>query len=69
MFIWDHIILLAREGRISQLKNSMIAEDLNQNYHLLSVTYDTAKHKWTALNYYLREIKDNEEDYHKGKTN
>jgi lipopolysaccharide export system permease protein len=26
-----------------------------------SVLYDTVKHKWSALNYYIREIKDNEE--------
>jgi lipopolysaccharide export system permease protein len=32
-----------------------------------SVTYDTAKHKWTALNYYIREIKGNEEIITKGK--
>jgi len=26
-----------------------------------SVLFDTALHKWTAINYYIREIKDNEE--------
>jgi lipopolysaccharide export system permease protein len=32
-----------------------------------SVTYDTTKQKWTALNYYLRQIKGNEEVITKGK--
>jgi lipopolysaccharide export system permease protein len=32
-----------------------------------SVIYDTVKHKWTALNYYIREIKGNEEIITKGK--
>jgi lipopolysaccharide export system permease protein len=32
-----------------------------------SVTYDTAIHKWTATNYFLREIKGNEEFLTKGK--
>jgi lipopolysaccharide export system permease protein len=33
-----------------------------------SVAYDTAKHKWKAINYYLREIKNNDEIITKGKT-
>jgi len=33
-----------------------------------SVTYDTAKNKWKATNYYLREIKGNEEIITRGKT-
>ena len=33
-----------------------------------SVTYDTAKNKWKAMNYYLREIKGNEEIISRGKT-
>jgi lipopolysaccharide export system permease protein len=32
-----------------------------------SVTYDTTKQKWTAMNYYLRQIKGNEEIITKGK--
>ena len=32
-----------------------------------SVVYDTTKHKWTALNYYIRTIKNNEEIITKGK--
>jgi lipopolysaccharide export system permease protein len=31
-----------------------------------SVTYDTVAHKWTAINYYIREIKGNEEIITKG---
>jgi lipopolysaccharide export system permease protein len=33
-----------------------------------SVAYDTAKNKWKAMNYYLREIKGNEEVITRGKT-
>jgi lipopolysaccharide export system permease protein len=33
-----------------------------------SVTFDTAKNKWKAINYYLREINGNEEIITKGKT-
>jgi lipopolysaccharide export system permease protein len=33
-----------------------------------TVTYDTAKNKWKAVNYYLRELKDHEEVITKGKT-
>jgi lipopolysaccharide export system permease protein len=33
-----------------------------------SVTYDTAKNKWKAMNYYLREIKGNEEIITRGKS-
>jgi lipopolysaccharide export system permease protein len=32
-----------------------------------SVSYDTLKHKWTAINYYIREMKGNEEIITKGK--
>ena len=32
-----------------------------------SVKYDTALHKWSALNYFIREIKGNKEDITKGK--
>ena len=34
-----------------------------------SVTYDTAKNKWKATNYYLREINGNEEIYNQGQDN
>jgi len=37
--------------------NGKLVSKLSSN----SVIYDTTKHKWTALNYYLREFKDNEE--------
>ncbi len=33
-----------------------------------SVVYDTAKNKWKAINYYLREIKNNEEIITRGKS-
>jgi lipopolysaccharide export system permease protein len=32
-----------------------------------TVTYDTTKHKWTAFNYYIREVKGNEEIITRGK--
>lgn len=32
-----------------------------------TVTYDTTKHKWTALNYYIRQVKGNEEIITRGK--
>jgi lipopolysaccharide export system permease protein len=32
-----------------------------------SVSYDTTKHKWSAMNYYIREIRNNEEIITKGK--
>ena len=32
-----------------------------------TVIYDTATHKWTAVNYYLRQIRDNEEIITRGK--
>ncbi len=32
-----------------------------------AVTYDTTKHKWSAINYYIRQIKGNEEIITKGK--
>jgi lipopolysaccharide export system permease protein len=32
-----------------------------------SVSYDTTKHKWSAMNYYIREIKNDEEIITKGK--
>jgi len=32
-----------------------------------SVSYDTTKHKWSAMNYYIREIKNDEETITKGK--
>jgi lipopolysaccharide export system permease protein len=31
-----------------------------------SVIYDTAKHKWTALNYYIRKINGNSEEFTRG---
>jgi lipopolysaccharide export system permease protein len=33
-----------------------------------SVVYDTASHKWTAMNYYIREIEGNEEKITRGST-
>jgi lipopolysaccharide export system permease protein len=58
---------------ISQRGQNFTIEKFNDSGRLESkltattVTYDTAKHKWTAMNYYIREIKDNEEILQKGK--
>jgi len=40
---------------------------LESKMSAMSVSYDTTKHKWTALNYYIREIKGNNEIITKGK--
>ncbi|MCE5344705.1 MAG: LptF/LptG family permease [Bacteroidales bacterium] len=58
---------------ISQSGRNFTIEKFDDNGRLESklssntVTYDTAKQKWTALNYYLRVIKDNEEIITRGK--
>jgi lipopolysaccharide export system permease protein len=40
---------------------------LESKFSATSVVYDTTKQKWTALNYYIREIKDNNEIITRGK--
>lgn len=58
---------------ISQRGQNFTIEKFNDSGKLESklssntVNYDTAKQKWTASNYYLRVIKDNEEIITKGK--
>jgi lipopolysaccharide export system permease protein len=41
--------------------------ELLSKFSASSVVYDTSIHKWTALNYYIREIKENQEIITKGK--
>jgi lipopolysaccharide export system permease protein len=58
---------------ISQRGQNFTIEKFNDSGRLISklsstsVVYDTTIQKWTALNYYLREIKDKEEIITKGK--
>ena len=58
---------------LSQRGQNFTIEKINDSGRLVSklsassVIYDTTTHKWTAMNYYLREIKDNEEIITRGK--
>ena len=58
---------------ISQRGQNFTIERFNDSGRLVSklssptVSYDTVIHKWTALNYYLREINGNEETITRGK--
>jgi lipopolysaccharide export system permease protein len=66
-------VYLGTFNPISQRGQNFTIEKFNDSGRLISklsstsVVYDTAIHKWTALNYYLREIKDKEEIITKGK--
>jgi lipopolysaccharide export system permease protein len=66
-------VYLGTFNPISQRGQNFTIEKFNDSGKLISklsstsVVYDTAIHKWTALNYYLREIKDKEEIITKGK--
>jgi lipopolysaccharide export system permease protein len=59
---------------ISQRGQNFTIEKFNDSGRLesklssASVVFDTAKNKWKAINYYLREIKNNEEIITRGKT-
>ena len=59
---------------ISQRGQNFTIEKFNDSGRLesklssSSVVYDTAKHKWKAINYYLRKIKNNDEIITKGKS-
>ncbi len=59
---------------VSQRGQNFTIEKFNDSSRLesklssSSVTYDTVKNKWKAINYYLREIKGNEEIITKGKS-
>ncbi len=59
---------------ISQRGQNFTIEKFNDSGRLesklsaSSVTYDTTKNKWKAMNYYLREIKGNEEILTRGKS-
>jgi len=59
---------------ISQRGQNFTIEKFNDSGRLesklssSSVTYDTSKNKWKAMNYYLRKINGNEENITRGKT-
>jgi len=60
-------VYLGTFNPISQRGQNFTIEQFNDSNRLVSklsatsVVFDTAKNKWTALNYYIRTIKDNEE--------
>jgi lipopolysaccharide export system permease protein len=57
---------LAQRGQnftIEEIDSGRLISKLSAN----TVTYDTTKHKWTAFNYYIREVKGNEEIITRGK--
>ncbi len=58
---------LSQRGQTFTLEKFTDSGRLESKLSASSVTYDSAKHKWTALNYYLRQIKDKEEIITKGK--
>lgn len=61
------LIYIGTYNPLSQRGQTFTIEKFSDNGKLISklssnsVIYDTTKHKWTALNYYLREIRGNEE--------
>ena len=61
------LIYIGTYNLLSQRGQNFTIEKFNDDGRLISklssnsVIYDTTKHKWTALNYYLREIKGKEE--------
>jgi lipopolysaccharide export system permease protein len=67
-------VYLGSYNPISQRGQNFTIEKFNDSGRLesklssSSVVYDTAKHKWTALNYYLRVISDSGELLTRGKT-
>lgn len=66
-------VYLGSYNPISQRGQNFTIEKFNDSGRLISklsspsVVYDTAIHKWTAMNYHLREIKDHEEIITRGK--
>jgi len=69
----DIYVYMGSFNPLSQRGQNFTIEKFNDSGRLesklssSSVTYDTAKHKWTAINYFLREIKHNEEIITTGK--
>jgi len=73
MVFKDIYVYMGSFNPLSQRGQNFTIEKFNDSGRLesklssSSVTYDTAIHKWTAINYYLREIRDNEEIITTGK--
>jgi lipopolysaccharide export system permease protein len=59
---------LSKRGQNFTIEKFSDSGRLESKLSSASVTYDTAKNKWKAMNYYLREIKGNEEIITRGKT-
>jgi lipopolysaccharide export system permease protein len=59
---------LSQRGQNFTIEKFSDSGRLESKLSATSVTFDTAKNKWKAMNYYLREIKGNEEVITKGKT-
>src|ERR1035437_2821501 len=68
----DILVYMGNFNPISQRGQNFTIEKIDSGKLIsklsaASVTYDTTKHKWTAFNYVIREIKGNEEVITKGK--
>lgn len=58
---------ISRRGQNFTIEKFSDSGRLESKLSSMSVVYDTATHKWKALNYYLREIKGNTEIITRGK--
>jgi len=58
---------ISRRGQNFTIEKFSDSGRLESKLSSMSVVYDTATHKWKALNYYLREIKGNAEVITRGK--
>ena len=59
---------LSQRGQNFTIEKFSDSGRLESKLSSASVTYDTARNRWKAINYYLREIKGNEEIITRGKT-
>lgn len=58
---------LSMRGQNFTIEKFSDSGTLESKFSATSVVYDTTIHKWTALNYYIREIKENKEIITRGK--
>lgn len=58
---------LSMRGQNFTIEKFSDSGTLESKFSATSVVYDTTIHKWTALNYYIRVIKDNQEIITRGK--
>jgi lipopolysaccharide export system permease protein len=68
----DILVYMGSFNQLSQRGQNFTIEKIDSGKLIsklsaTSATYDTVKHKWTALNYYIRDIKGNKEILTKGK--